>query len=205
LSGDGDPNGYVNANLKNAFAEFKSDARGVVLDHRAGNGGTLDGAETATFLIRPPEQVLVFMSPMQLGGFDGPTTPAEGVALFDAFKGFAAMTAGSVDWDPDMPVALLLHRDGSASDFMPYAFKGAPKTRIFGPSATAGAFSTFWEMTYWGGITFRYGSGDSIGADGATLIGHGAEPDVIVMQKQSDSLAGLHGPGWRHRICRQSP
>lgn len=191
LYGGGNPNGYVNQNLKTAFAEFKADARGVVLDHRAGNGGTLDGAETATLLVRPPEPVLVFASPILFGGWDGPETPAEGVAIFGDLLSQAAMVAGASDYDPDLPVALLVHRDGSASDFMPYAFKGAsPKVRIFGPGPTAGAFSTFYELTYYGGISLQLASGDSIGADGTPLIGRGVVPDVVVLQTQSDLLAG---------------
>ncbi len=191
LFGGGDPNGFVNSGLRNAFAFFKTNARGVILDHRAGNGGTLDGAETATHLVRPPETVLVFSSPIELGGWNGPETQSEGVAFFEALKNVAPMVAGSNSYDPDMPVALVIHRDGSASDFFPFAIKGASdKVKIFGPAPTAGAFSTFYEMEYWGGISYALASGDSIAADGTTLIGRGAEPDVIVQQRQSDLLQG---------------
>ncbi len=191
LFGGGDPNGFVNSELKNAFSFFKGNARGVVLDHRAGNGGTLDGAATATYLVRPPETVLVFSSPLELGGWDGPATPAEGVAFFESLRDIAPMEAGSDTYDPDMPVALVTHRDGSASDFFPYAMKGvSDKVRIFGPGPTAGAFSTFYELEYWGGLSWALASGDSIGADGTPLIGQGVVPDVIVQQKQSDLVAG---------------
>lgn len=190
LFGGGDPNGYVNGNLKDAWDDFRQNARGVILDHRAGNGGTLDGAETATELIRPPTSVLVFASPARRGAWDGPETVAEGIDLFDALQ-VNAMVAGSNQWDPDLPVALLLHRDGSASDFMPFAFKGAPKTRVFGPGPTAGAFSTFYELSYWGGISFQLASGDSISFEGQPLIGRGVDPDEVVLQTQSDLLQGL--------------
>ncbi len=194
LYGGGNPNGHVNKNLTDAFEDFKQNARGVVLDHRAGSGGTLDGAETATFLIRPPTPVLVFTSPIEFGNWDGPEDLTEGLALFAQFKSHwsAVMTAGHDSYyDPDMPVALLIHRDGSASDFMPYAFKNvSPKVRVFGPTATAGAFSTYHNFSYWGGIGLQFGSGDSIGADGKPLIGHGVVPDEIVVPKQSDLLAG---------------
>lgn len=189
LYGGGDPNGHVNGNLTSAFDNFKENARGVILDHRAGSGGTLDGAETATHLIRPPEAVLVFASPIEFGGFDGPATPSEGVELFNQLSA-STMIAGSNSYDPDMPVALLLHRDGSASDFMPFAFKGAPNTRIFASQPTAGAFSTYYNLNYWGGISVQLASGDSISKDGEPLIGHGVAPDVVVVQKQSDLLAG---------------
>jgi hypothetical protein len=189
LSGNGEPNGFVNGNLKNAFADFKANARGVILDHRAGNGGTLDGAETATQLVRPRERVLVFTSPIEVAGFTGPHSPEEGIALFERFDN-ASMWAGSDDYDPDMPVALLIHRDGSASDFFPFALKGAPKARIFGPAPTAGAFSTFYNFELGGGLALQLASGDSIAADGTPLIGRGVEPDVVVLQKQSDLLLG---------------
>lgn len=190
LFGGGDPNGYVNSNINAAYDLFRQSARGVILDHRAGNGGTLDASELVTTLVRPPEQVLVFASPAELGNWDGPEDALAGIAVFDQFKNIAAMNAGASDYDPNMPVALVLHRDGSASDFMPYGMKGAPKTQIFGPGPTAGAFSTYYELEYWAGISFRLASGDSIGSDGATLIGYGVEPDVVVDQKQSDLLAG---------------
>ncbi|MEZ4443611.1 MAG: S41 family peptidase [Polyangiaceae bacterium] len=190
LYGGGDPNGYVNGNIKAAYDVFRQNARGVILDHRAGNGGTLDAAELVTTLVRPPEQVLVFTSPIEFGGWNGPTNPLEGVAIFDAFKSSAAMNAGASNYDPDLPVALLIHRDGSASDFMPYAMKGAPKTRLFGPGPTAGAFSTYYNFSYWGGISFQMASGDSIGADGLPTIGYGVVPDEIVLPKQSDLVVG---------------
>jgi hypothetical protein len=191
LNGGGNENGLVNAALRNAFTFFKNNARGVILDHRAGNGGTLDAAENATKLVRPRETVLVFSSPIELGGWDGPATPAEGIAFFESLRNVSPMIAGADDYDPDMPVALVTHRDGSASDFFPYAMKGASsKVKIFGPAPTAGAFSTFYEMEYWGGISYSLASGDSVGADGTSLIGHGVVPDVLVQQTQSALLAG---------------
>jgi C-terminal processing protease CtpA/Prc len=85
---------------------------------------------------------------------------------------------------------MLTHRDGSASDYLPEGMKGAPKTRLFGPGPTAGAFSTFIQFSYWGGISFQLASGDTIRKDGTPLIGRGVVPDEIVEQKQSDLLAG---------------
>ncbi len=190
LYGGGEPNGSVNGTLKKVFKSFKEEARGVILDHRAGNGGTLDGAETATTLMRAPATALVFRSPIDSAGFDGPVNAAEGKALFDATKAITPYRVGSADHDPNLPVAVLLHRDGSASDFFPFGVKGAPKTRIFGVGPTAGAFSTFYTLDPPGPIAFQIASGDSISADGETLIGRGVEPDEIVLQRQSDLLAG---------------
>lgn len=190
LYGGGDPKGHVNKNLTDAYALFKAKARGVILDHRAGSGGTLDGAETATQLMMPAEPVLVFQSPIEHSGYDGPADKNEGLAIFNKFLLNNAMVAGSSSWAQDLPVALLTHRDGSASDFFPFAVKGAPKTKIFGPAPTAGAFSTYYNYEYWGPIALQLASGDSISKDGEALIGQGVVPDFIVLQKQSDILAG---------------
>jgi hypothetical protein len=190
LAGGGDPNGWVNGNIQTAIDDFKANARGVILDHRAGSGGTLDGAELVTTLVRPPTTPLVFHSPMPVAGSLGPDTAAEGVELFKQFDSVSPMRAGAADHDPDLPVALLLHRDGSASDFMPFAMKGAPKVRLFAPFPTAGAFSTFYYLQYWGGVALQLASGDSIASDGRALLGHGVEPDVVVQHTQSDLQAG---------------
>lgn len=190
LYGGGDPNGHVNGHIASAFEEWKSTARGVILDHRAGSGGTLDAPENVTKHVRPPGTAAVIRMPMEIAGDDGPETPEEGIAIFQAFAKKSPYSVGSPNHDPDLPVALLIHRDGSASDYLPYGMKGAPKVKIFGPHATAGAFSTFIQFAYWGGISFQIASGDTIGADGSALIGHGVQPDFVVPTRQSDLLAG---------------
>ncbi len=190
LYGGGDPNGTVNSNLKKAYATFKQSARGVILDHRAGNGGTLDAAETATTLMQPPQVALVFRSPLDNASSDGPADAAAGIAIFTKFKATSGYHVGAPDYDPALPVALILHRDGSASDFFPFGVKGAPNARIFGTGPTAGGFSTFYTFAPWGPVSFQFASGDSISAAGQPLIGHGVDPDEIVKQKQSDLLAG---------------
>lgn len=190
LYGGGDPNGWLNAALRQAANQWKQSARGVILDHRAGNGGTMDSPSIASELIRPEEVMLVFASPIARAGYDGPANPTEGLELFNRLRSYSGVTAGSADYDPELPVALVLHRDGSASDFMPQLFKGAPKTRLFGPHATAGAFSTFDQFFLAGGINYQFGTGDSITNQGEPLIGHGVEPDFVVIPKQSDLLAG---------------
>lgn len=190
LYGGGNPKGAVNTSLRKAFESFKAEARGVILDHRAGNGGTLDGAETATTLMRAPETVLAFRSPIDSAGFDGPADLTEGLALFEASKLVSPYRVGADDHDPELPVAVLLHRDGSASDFFPFGVKGSPRTKIFGVGPTAGAFSTFYVIDPLGPVSFQFASGDSISAEGEALIGQGVEPDEVVLQRQSDLLAG---------------
>ncbi len=190
LYGGGDPNGWVNQNISNAIADWKANARGVILDHRAGNGGTLDAAENLTKLVRPPGPIAVIRMPMEIGGDDGPADLAEGQAIFEKWKASLSYFVGDAGFDPELPVAMIIHRDGSASDYLPFGMKGAPKVRLFGPHATAGAFSTFVNYSYYGGITFQIASGDTIAFDGTALIGHGVEPDVVLLPRQSDLLAG---------------
>jgi C-terminal processing protease CtpA/Prc len=192
LYGAGDPNGWVNGNIATAIAEWKAGARGVILDHRAGSGGTLDAAENLTKLVRAPEPVAVVRMPIIIGGWDGPADDAEGLSIFTQYKDNenTAFQVGSVDHDPTLPVALITHRDGSASDYLPFGMKGAPKVKIFGPHGTAGAFSTFIEFHYWAGLSFQIASGETIAYDGRALIGHGVEPDVVLLPRQSDLLAG---------------
>jgi len=190
LDGGGDPMSAVNMTLSAAIQQWKANARGVILDHRAGNGGTLDSAELMTTLARPPEVAAAFLAPIQTAGYTGPDTPAEGLALFNAAQGINDYTVGATDYAVDLPVALITHRDGSASDYMPYGMKGSPKLKIFGPGPTAGAFSTYIQFNYWGGLGFQFASGDTIAADGTSLMGKAVHPDVVVQQKQSDLIAG---------------
>ncbi len=190
LYGGGDPNGSVNSAIANAIADWKVNARGVILDHRAGNGGTLDTPTLVTSFVRPPEVVGVVRMPTPFGNWDGPADLAEGAALYSQSKSSSPYAIGGSGYDPTLPVALLLHRDGSASDFMPLGMKGAPNVRIFGPHGTAGAFSTFINFDYWTTISLQIASGDMILKDGSTQIGVGVLPDEIVAQKQSDLMAG---------------
>ena len=176
---------------------FKQSARGVILDHRAGNGGTIDAPQAITQLVRPPTALSAWSGfGMSTAGFDGPFTPEEGVALYEQLSlfGNSVFTAGSTQADTDLPVALLIHRDGSASDWLPHGMKGAPKVRIFGPHETAGAFSSFYQYSYWSRLSFQLASGDTIRADGKPLIGCGVEPDVIVEHTQTSLLQGKDAP-----------
>jgi hypothetical protein len=180
--------------FKAANDEFKASARGVILDHRAGNGGTVDAPEAITELVRDTFDIAIFPYRRPSAGFEGPATKAEALAIFDHYKIFTnpdlTYTVGSGAPDKKLPVALLTHRDGSASDYLPYGMKGAPKVRIFGPHATAGAFSSFFDLNYHGSFGVQIASGDTITFDGEARIGHGVEPDEIVQQKQSDLIRG---------------
>ncbi len=191
LYGGGDPSSKVNTTIKDAVTFWKANARGVILDHRAGNGGTLDAATYMTEIGRPEEVIAVTRMPIESAGYTGPADATEGLTLFHADEGTSPYRVGSPAYDPALPVALILHRDGSASDYMPYGMKGSPKVKLFGPGPTAGAFSTYIEFSYWGNIGYQFASGDTLSKDGVSLMGHAVWPDVVVQQKQSDLLAGI--------------
>jgi hypothetical protein len=190
LYGGGDPDGYVNGKLGSLMNTWRQSARGVILDHRAGNGGTLDSPELLTTLVRPRETLGVVLMPVESAAADGPKDAAEGQALFAQFEKKSPFIVGADDHDPTLPVALVVHRDGSASDYLPLGMKGAPTVRIFGPHATAGAFSTFVNVAYHGAFDMQIASGDTVTSDGSAWIGHGVVPDEVVPQRQSDLLAG---------------
>ena len=59
-----------------------------------------------------------------------------------------------------LPTALLIARDGSASDWFPLGMRGgSPNIRVFGRH-TAGAFSSYFVYDYYGGLSWRLASGD---------------------------------------------
>lgn len=189
LYGGGDPNSNVNQAIAAALTDFKANAHGVILDHRAGNGGTLDTVTAFTTLVRPPGTGLVTRIPIEIAGVGGPATLEEGLADFNQYKSSTGVAVGSPDWAQSLPVALILHRDGSASDYFPFAMKGAPHVRLFGPHGTVGAFSTYIQFSG-GGLGFQLGSGESLAPTGETMIGYGVIPDVVLLPLQSDLLAG---------------
>ena len=181
--------GGVEGQLRAAVAEWRASARGVILDHRTGNGGTNLGPPILWDFVREPVELDVFLF-RQHSADDGPASLSEGKAIFDelAAGGFVEV-AGSTNPVTDVPVALLITVDGSASDWLPLGMKGAPKARIFGPYETAGAFSTLFNFSYWSGLGYSIAVGDTIFRDGDTLNGVGVEPDVVVVPLQSDLLA----------------
>src|SRR5690606_3130111 len=111
---------------------FKESARGVILDHRAGSGGTRDAPQAITQLVRTPQALSVGPVFMMTAADDGPANADEGIERFTALSKIPNQLyqVGSDSPDLDLPVALLLHRDGSASDWLPHGMKGAPNVRI---------------------------------------------------------------------------
>lgn len=175
---------------------FKSKARGVILDHRAGNGGTKDAATAISQLVRPAEMIAVGPTFVTVAGDDGASSAAEGLQRFKELSAQYGQpfTVGASIHDPALPVAFVIHRDGSASDLLALALKGAPNVRVFGHHKTAGAFSSFYEYSYWSRYEYQVASGDCLLADGSALIGHGVTPDEIVQHSQTSLLRHEDAP-----------
>ncbi|HPY18560.1 MAG TPA: S41 family peptidase [Polyangiaceae bacterium] len=175
-----------------AYSEFRTKAKGLILDHRRGDGGTAPGAAYLTELSRPPLTISVWSTIGTLGLFDLPFGEAEGKALFDLWKldEDRAWKVGSTSPREDMRIAVLLARDVSGSDFSPLGVKGSVNTRLFG-RRTLGAFSTFFTLEAQGFYYWSQASGDFVTEDGKTHIAHGVEPDVVLVPKQSDLMVGV--------------
>lgn len=175
--------------LNEAVANWKANARGVILDHRTGFGGTSAGPAILWNLVRERTPLDVFLFRHQ--NAQPAVDQSDGLELFNQLLAKGDMEyAGSSAARTDLPVALLTHLDGSASDWLPLGIKGAPRARIFAPYETAGAFSTLFTFGYWLGLGYSIAVGDTLHFSGKMLNGHGVEPDTVVLQKQSDLLAG---------------
>ncbi len=180
----------VGPGLKKAVASWKTEgARGVVLDHRLGFGGTIEGPRILWAYAVQKHPVTVYED--RAFAEDEQPTLAEGKAAFDQGVSNGHADIGGVpNPTTDVPVALLVTEDVSASDWLPLGMKGAPKVRIFGPFETNGGFSTRYAFGYWLGMSYVMAVGDTFLPDGSTANGHGVVPDEIVLPKQSDLLVG---------------
>lgn len=177
---------------QDSLDEFRAKASGVILDHRLGNGGTANAASYLTSLFRTPK-LLAAGSGFHLteGLFDPPFSPSDGLPLFQFWAGTGeAYNVGDASAKvTGMPTALLLARDGSASDWFPFGMEGLTNVRLFG-RRTAGAFSSFIEFDYFGGFSWRLASGDLLREDGSTHLGEGNLPSEEIVPKQSDLIVG---------------
>ncbi|MEZ4298825.1 MAG: S41 family peptidase [Polyangiaceae bacterium] len=180
----------VGAGLKQAVSTWKTEgARGVILDHRSGFGGTIE-APKILWSYAVPRRPNDYYEDRQRAEDEQPSAE-DGQALFDLAKSRNQINyAGSNNPVTTVPVALLLTEDVSASDWLPLGMKGAPKVRLFAPFETNGAFSTRYAFGYWLGVNYVLAVGDTFLPDGTTTNGTGVSPDVVVLPKQSDLLAG---------------
>lgn len=182
-------NDAVGSDLTAAVASWRAGARGVILDHRTGNGGTIIGPQIL-WSFGVPRHASDFYLDRQAGEDEQPSLVG-GKALFDAALGSDTVSyAGTKSPVTNVPVALLLTQDVSASDWLPMGMKGAPNTKLFAPFQTNGGFSTRYMFGYWLSLGYVVAVGDTFMPDGSTHNGRGVEPDVVVLPKQSDLVAG---------------
>jgi hypothetical protein len=174
-----------------AYDAIDANAKAVILDHRLGNGGTVQGAEYLTSLWRAEATIAVASGFDLTAGLWDTYTPSVGLQMYQAQLGWNAYVAGSQAANTKRPVALLLARDGSVSDWFPLGMRNSsPNVRVFGRH-TAGAFSSYFVWDYFGGLSWRLASGDLIMPDGTTHLGKGVQPDEEIVPLQSDLLAGV--------------
>jgi hypothetical protein len=182
-------NDAIGAELQAAVDSWRADARGVVMDHRTGNGGTNLGPQIL-WGFSVPSHPSDYYQDRQAREDEQPTM-TQGKAVFaGATAAGLAEIAGSNDPVTSVPVALLLTQDVSASDWLPMGMKGAPNVKLFAPFQTNGGFSTRYSFGYWLGVSYVVAVGDTFMPDGRTHNGRGVDPDVVVLPKQSDLLAG---------------
>ncbi len=164
-------------------------AAAVIFDHRTGTGGTLVGpAIIWNFAVQ--KHPISLMSTRQRAEDEQPSL-TEGQAIFNQALAQGWVDVAGSSFPTTMPVALLITEDVSASDWLPLGMKDAgTNVRIFGPYQTNGGFSTRFILGYWLGINYVLASGDTFLPDGSTANGRGVEPDVVVLPRQSDLLAG---------------
>lgn len=180
----------VGPGLTQAVSTWQSQgARGVILDHRKGIGGTAFGPQIL-WDYAVPEHAIGYYEDRQRAEDEQPTA-AQGKAIYEAAEAASLVDyAGSQSPATNVPVALLLTEDLSASDLLPLGMKGHNNVRIFGPFETNGAFSTRYSFGYWLGMSYTMAAGDTYLPDGTTAAGTGVVPDVLVLPAQSDLLAG---------------
>ena len=196
------------ASMQNVFVNHPER---VLMDARMGHGGYYTTVEYLFHLLRGTSEPMGVIS-MGRGTYDRTDPPW----LFDRFgectsdrgdmwscfqgnaNGFFATEASPVGGASR--VAWLNTYDVSANDFMPKLLKGRTNFKIFAPHPTSGAFGAISSLpplwTGWSGgslqvqdARFAANLGDAAAARWES--GHGVPPDVTVVEKLSDALAGV--------------
>lgn len=193
---------------------FASPTATMILDQRVGGGGSFNSINLMMGYLTPsPGQPPHFLMPW-LGEleqdpnvFDPLLACARSYGSGEAFlwcggtrfegPGSGHPAAGS--W-ASTKVAVLNGRDVSGNDFLSYQLsRRTARTRIFGPGPTYGAFGMIMglpdhEVGIQGG-TLQATDASTLDAPDspldARMSGPGIPPDVVVLQKQSDAVAGI--------------
>ncbi|MDB4938135.1 MAG: hypothetical protein JWP87_5107 [Labilithrix sp.] len=190
---------------------FGSGPARVLMDARMGHGGYYTTVEHLFHLLRGKSEPIGVVS-MGRGTYDladppwllqrfGTCSDARG-DMWSCFQGNANGFFAKEASPPGAAtrIAWLNTYDVSANDFMPRLLKGRTGIKIFAPHPTSGAFGAISSLpalwTGWSGGSLqvqdaRFAS-DLAGASSARWeSGHGVEPDVLVVEKLSDALAGV--------------
>lgn len=196
------------ASMRSVFAP--ENAR-VLVDARVGHGGYYDTVEFLFNLLRGTSEPMGVVSAGR-GAYDAPDPPwilpaaktcATGAGdEWTCFRGSANgfFTTQASPAAASTRVAWVNSIDVSANDFMPRLIKGRSNVRIFSPHPTSGAFGAVSSLPSFvpgmNGASIQIQDArfaDSLdGIDGARWeSGHGVAPDVVVVQKLSDTLRGV--------------
>lgn len=178
----------------------------LIVDKRRGDGGGGDALEAwASYMRRGSGYGLFTVSRVDHARIDGAPgfldqvlgcsgSSFMGKCILATFESYPAK-AGALP----TKVAWLNVLDGSASDMATYFAKGAAGVRIFAPNRTLGlfgglgimgAFLPGWSGGYVQIGDTREGATPAERRAGAFRSGRGIDPDEIVVQTQSDLLAG---------------
>jgi len=193
-----------NTIVRNAF---ESGTDKLLVDKRRGDGGGGYALEMwASYLRRGPSFGLFFVPRIDHTQIDGP--PGFLADLLGTCSGKAtggkcalAQLETYVAKAGGLPArtAWLTVLDGSASDMSTYFAKGAAGVRVFGPNRTLGLFGGLGVMGsflpgWTGGYVqlgdVRSGATNAERVSGTWHSGRGVEPDELVVQTQSDLVAG---------------
>lgn len=163
-------------------------AKGLVIDHRAGEGGYSEFGAMLTEPLRLPALLGVSVSP-QTYRYDPAFDQAKGKLVIDQLLEAEGFAVGSASPKPGLKAAVLIANGESAGDFFPFAMKGPSNIRVFG-RRSQGAFSTAYYLAF-GPMAWGFGSGDTFRPDGTSMIGTGITPDEEILPRQSDLTKGL--------------
>jgi hypothetical protein len=196
------------ASMKGVFANHPER---VIMDARMGHGGYYTTVEYLFHLLRGTSEPMGVLS-MGRGTYDLQDPPwllqrlgtcaGNRGDLWACFQGNAngfyakeaAPTGGATR------IAWLNTYDVSANDFMPKLLKGRSGFQIFAPHPTSGAFGAISSLpSLWSGWSggslqvqdARFSTSLTGAGDARWESGHGVPPDVLVVEKLSDALAGV--------------
>lgn len=192
-------------------AVFASHPQRVLMDARMGHGGYYTTVEHLFHLLRGTSEPVGVVS-MGRGSYDLTDPPwlfqrlakcsAPRADVWSCFQGNANGFFAKEASPPGgaTRIAWLNTYDVSANDFMPRLLKGRTGVKIFAPHPTSGAFGSISSLpslwTGWSGGSLqvqdaRFASDLATASSVRWESGHGVEPDVLVVEKLSDALAGV--------------